>query len=537
MKRALGSRIRAAWRELAGVAAPGPRTSRRARAFAGAGFNRLLEDWVASCISPDEELRGSIRTLRARARELVRNNPYVEHYSRLLAINVVGPSGFRLQVKVPQERRQAKRLVENGWQRYVSGTVTVDGETDGVALMALAVETAAIDGECFLRRFPGHPSNPFRYALQFVDADLVDETMNRRKGRNENEVRMGVEVDGEGRRVAYWLRDPSATYGTVLRSEGERVPAEQMFHLYIQRRPNQTRGLPWVLSAMIPLRMVDRYEESEAVAARIAASKMVVFEPTEDANLDVETGEKPGGEAEEGTASARPGEEDAEYFEANPGSGFKGPWGHKVVPIDWQHPSGNFNPFRKGMLQKSGTGLGTSYPSLANDPEGVNYSSLRGFLLLERDHWLMKQGWLVRRLLQPWYAEWLPLATLAGAVPVPAESAGQFLDARFLGRGWPWTDPLKDVVATKEGIRAGLTSQMRDCASRGEDFEEILEELAEAARMAAVKGVTLDTSVAEGTSKAATESDQDGNGKPADQGPGGRMRKALRDAILSGGNE
>lgn len=525
---------------------PARRMAGARRTYVAAETNRLLQDWLASCRSADDEVRGGLRTLRARSRELVRNNPYVEHYARLLGINIVGPSGFRLKVRtMDQTKTDAgfktwKKATEEAWRKYLSGPVTVDGETDGVSLLHLVVETAAIDGEVFLRKFPGHRSNPFRYALQFVDADLVDETYERDRGRGANEVRMGVEVDAEGRRVAYWLRSPSSSYGPAAGAMLERVPAEEMLHLYVPRRPNQTRGVPWILSAMLPLRMIDKYEESAAVAARIGASKMVGFEPTEDAHIELEQGETPGGEAEEGPSSRPPSEEDEEFFEASPGSGFKVPWGHKAFVLNWDYPHGEFNSFRKGMLQKSGSGLGASYPSLANDPEGVNYSSLRGFLLLERDHWQLKQGWLERRGLLPWYRGWLPLASLSGELAIPAETVERMADARFLARGWPWVDPLKDVVAAKEAIRAGLSSRTRDCAERGDEFEEILEELAAETKLAAEKGVSIDDGPSENASNAANQPEDTGGGKPAAPAAAAagngkaRPRGAVREALNIG---
>ena len=50
-----------------------------------------------------------------------------------------------------------------------------------------------------LRR-PG--ANAYPRAPQAIDADLIDETFNRPRRGNENEIRMGAEVDEEGEAVA-----------------------------------------------------------------------------------------------------------------------------------------------------------------------------------------------------------------------------------------------------------------------------------------------------------------------------------------------
>ena len=46
------------------------------RAYQGALVSRLTSDWMSSQLSADAEIRNSLRKLRDRSRELVRNNPY-----------------------------------------------------------------------------------------------------------------------------------------------------------------------------------------------------------------------------------------------------------------------------------------------------------------------------------------------------------------------------------------------------------------------------------------------------------------------------
>jgi hypothetical protein len=89
------------------------------------------------------------------------------------------------------------------------------------------IDTIAVDGECFVSRLRGFP-NKFGYALQIVDADLVDETYNVGAGPNQNRIRMGVEIDRWNRAVAYhvWTRYAEDMDG--LERKRERVPAEEM---------------------------------------------------------------------------------------------------------------------------------------------------------------------------------------------------------------------------------------------------------------------------------------------------------------------
>ena len=46
------------------------------RAYAAAQNNRLTSDWISQATSADSEIRGGIRVLRNRARQLVRDSDF-----------------------------------------------------------------------------------------------------------------------------------------------------------------------------------------------------------------------------------------------------------------------------------------------------------------------------------------------------------------------------------------------------------------------------------------------------------------------------
>jgi len=69
------------------------------RTYQGAIISRLTADWLATQTSADAEIRTSLRKLRDRSREMVRNNPYAKQAKRTTQINVVG-TGVALQAQV-----------------------------------------------------------------------------------------------------------------------------------------------------------------------------------------------------------------------------------------------------------------------------------------------------------------------------------------------------------------------------------------------------------------------------------------------------
>ena len=92
------------------------------RAYQGALVSRLTQDWMSSQLSADAEIRNSLRKLRDRSRELVRNNPYARQAKRTTQINIVG-TGMKFQSLVLQQRggkrdQRVNALIEEKWAEW-----------------------------------------------------------------------------------------------------------------------------------------------------------------------------------------------------------------------------------------------------------------------------------------------------------------------------------------------------------------------------------------------------------------------------------
>jgi capsid protein len=72
---------------------------RRRRTYAGAIINRLTSDWISNGTSADAEIKTSLRKLRDRSRQMVRDNPYARQAKRTTQINVIG-AGVKMQSQV-----------------------------------------------------------------------------------------------------------------------------------------------------------------------------------------------------------------------------------------------------------------------------------------------------------------------------------------------------------------------------------------------------------------------------------------------------
>jgi capsid protein len=75
-------------------------TSAQARNYAAGRVDRFTEGWTTTSLSSTASLLGQLDTLRARSRQLHRDNDYAKKFQQLVAVNVAGPHGFRFESRV-----------------------------------------------------------------------------------------------------------------------------------------------------------------------------------------------------------------------------------------------------------------------------------------------------------------------------------------------------------------------------------------------------------------------------------------------------
>lgn len=485
------------WREIPPPAAPAPnpaqppgsgasdlRSARRRRGRVGprsriwdaAEQSRLTADWFTTPTTSDQDLMRQLRPLRARSREQVANNPYGRKFAHLLQSNVVGPIGIRLQVRAKDAGGQLleslNAAVEDSWQQWSERKVDVTGRFTWWQVQSLFLRTMAVDGEALLRVRRGARWGRWGFAVQFLDPELLDPNHNEQL-RDGRMIRMGVELDEYRAPVAYWFLDPTEHLDGSLARYGRkriRVPASEVIHGFSSERVGQTRGAPWIATALLRLRMEGRYEEAALIAARIGASKMGF--------ITSETGDGYKGDDED--------TDGAVVQDVEPGTFEQLPSGMSVTPYNPEYPRGEFDPFIKALLRGISAGLLVSYPSLANDLQGVNYSSIRAGLLEDRDTWKMLQRLVASELCTRVYHGWLEAQLLTGTIEV----AGSVLTPRdemrlhrvqWHGRRWEWVDPLKEVAAHASAVEARFKSISQVIRDIGQDepgdvFDEIAQE-------------------------------------------------------------
>lgn len=445
------------------------------RMYGAARQSRLTADWAVSNSSADYELNSSLRILRARSRQLVRDAGYARRARTLIVNNVIG-TGIGMEPKVATTRAGlhygANAGIESAWETWCRA----DNCHTGGALHFSDLERAAMaqvfeTGEAFIqvhRRPFGAAGVPI--ALELVEAErIADELETPAALGSDVSVRMGIELDAFYRPVAYYVRNrhPGEIRWTadMGRDQVMRIPASDMFHVRIVNRWPQTRGEPWLHAVARKLNDMDGYSEAEIIAARGAAYYLGVTE------------------SDDVTGAGDELQDDGTYQnELEPGINLRLRPGEKFQMVSPNRPNVAMDPFMRYMLREVAAGVDVSYESLSRDYSQSNYSSSRLALLDDRDCWRALQLWWIRAFREPLHRQWLQAAVLSGVAGVSPQAYAmtpeKFEAARFKPRGWSWVDPTKEVTAYKEAVKAGFKTvgQVIAETAGGQDIEDVMTE-------------------------------------------------------------
>jgi lambda family phage portal protein len=494
--------------------------------FAASKFNRLTQDFLAASRSIDQDLFADNRRLRARARDLGINNPFARNFIFKCGQNIVGQSGVLLQANVlsstgkdTEETRHINQRIQEEWERVTQSLdFSADGKHTWIDLQHLAVTNCAREGENITRKVVGTSFNPSGFALQVLDNDQLDDTM-MTASADGGQTRMGVEIDDYARPRAYWLFNNHPNDIFPGSRERKRIPAEFVIHTARWERPGQTRGYTWLSAAILELNQYARYEEAVIVAARASAAKFATIQETVAEGWTGDEDDDGNDDNDDGT----------QYMSGDAGELLQLAPGQTLNFTDPRFPTNTHKDFTQTVLRNVCSGLLVQYPLLANDLEGVNFSSVRAGLVDERDMWRVMQRWFIDHFVRPVFRAWLNMAMLTVLRDITLTPV-QMEQMEWHPRGWDWVDPQRDAQSSVLSLGNALTTHTAELAKKGLRFKHVIDQLVKEMDYAREKGINVGTDVAgdqAGKGVAADETasddnnDDDADGKAAGSGKGG----------------
>ena len=390
------------------------RAGRYTGTFEGAAVTgRRFGTWGTSTSGPDASLYNSLGTLRARSRELARNEPIVGAGIDTLVSNIIGQGITpRWQLDDSAMKAQLQQL----WADWCM-TADHDGVADFYGLQSLATRSMIESGEVLIRFLPQQPgSMPVPLQLQVIESDHLDESYST-TASNGNEIRMGIEFNADGKRAAYHLyrEHPGESYLSSNPGEKIRVPASEILHVYRPLRPGQKRGRPWLASVITIIHELNQYLDAEQVRKKAAAmfGGFITAAPGDVENIPSIFGTD--SSATPATTWAPP------ILALEPGTFPALPPGMDVKFSEPADVGNSYEPFVKHQERRIARGMGgLTYEKLSGDLSGVNYSSIRaGNLEFQRQCLQVINQVIAFQLCQPVARYWINQAILSRAISDP----------------------------------------------------------------------------------------------------------------------
>lgn len=451
--------------------------------------------------SPNQLTQLSANAIKAQARQLHRNHDLSRGILRTMVNNTIGPNGIGIE---PQPRRADGSIHEEyaaalrkAWREFC-----IKPEVTGRHTMAKVQRMMALswirDGEVFAQELVGtvpglRHGSAVPLSLEMFECDLVPWDYSNVYPTG-GSIEQGIERDSWGRPRAFFVykKHPAegvgVAYGT---GDLKRVPAERVHHLALLDRIGQMRGVSEFASIITRLEDIKDYEESERIAAKIAAALTAyVKKNSPDGYTGAQLDEN--GEPISRQLSMAPGMiiDDLAV-------------GEEIGMIDSNRPNPNVVTFRGGQLRAIAAGVGVSYSSAAKDYNGT-FSAQRQELVEQWVNYATLTDEFTGQFLQPLWDTFVNIADISGVVRRPRDvDMADANDAMFLAQSMPWIDPLKEASAYVALTRAGFASEVEVMRKRGVNPRDVLEQITTWRKQAAERELTLTSDGAHSESKGA----------------------------------
>lgn len=433
-----------------------------------------LRKTATDTFGPNGIVGASAASLRAQARHMERNTDIGRGILTTLVNNTVGPTGIGIE---PQPRKADGTIHEEYaatlrtlWREF-SLRPEVTGLFKMGALQRIVAKAWLRDGECFGQHIVGpvpglqHPTR-VPYSLEVFEADFVPLDLS-----DGSQLAQGIQRNAWGRPTGYWVYKghPKESTSLAAGKQGMKLlPAEKVIHLALRDRIGQLRGYSIFASIINRLQDVKEYEDSERIAAKVAAALTAY----------VKRSAPDGYNPADAVTDPTTGQPSARQINLAPGTIIDtlAP-GEEIGLIDSKRPNPNVITFRQGQLRAVAAGVGASYSTISRDYSGT-YSSQRQELVEQWVNYATLTDEFVAQWLEPIWQQFVIAAHLSGQATYPRDlMPGSADDALFIAQSMPWIDPMKEANAYVTLVQAGFASEVEVARKRGVNPRDLLDQI------------------------------------------------------------
>ncbi len=430
-------------------------------AYQASSRGRRLGSWNPPRRSPTDTVTAELETLRTRSRDLTRNNEYSQ---RALKVHVSQAVGKGIKPRANTPYKEFNDQLMDLWGDYADYANYNGGSI--YALQALVERAYLESGEVFVRiiRYKNNKAIPVPLQFQVLEADFCP-TGHRSPSynlSNGNEVKDGIEIDKNGRVVAYhfYKKHPLESFnndGTM-----QRVPASDVIHVFEELRPGQLRGEPSGVQSFVRSRTFDSYSDAELHRKEGRAAFTGTIEKNQqeqDFLYDPITGE-----------SLQRDEQDVPMLDIEPGTFHNLLPGEKLNLFDGD-PNGNgYSDFQKIQLLSVSAGYNVPYQLMSNDYQGVNDRIWRAVMnQFHRELEQTVQNVIIDIFCKRVWQEFVNRCIIVGLVLRPPQSNNfDYLRCKHRPHAWSHIHPLQDVQAQALEVEKGFKSRQQVIDERGD---------------------------------------------------------------------
>lgn len=500
-------------KKLAPIGARPVRPANKGYGDAGAGYvKKALKGFIAASGSPREDIDAHNYTLRQRARMLYMATPVATSAIKTNRTNVIG-CGLQLKSRInrvklgltPEQAKEWQRKTEEEFELWAANKRNCDaiGVNNFYTAQQLALASCLLSGDMIVLLKHEDPTvlNPYGLRFHMIEADRVSTptamtagssffaNMTQGETKEGNRIYDGVEVDKNGRIIAYWIRNTYPFQQIADKTEWKRVLATgeetrlpNVLHVMETERPEQYRGVSYLAQVIEPLLQMRRYTDSELTAA-VVESFFTAFIKTE-ADPNENPYNEVGGDGTEQVS------DDPNEYEMGPGQINIMKPGEDVVFGDPKRPAGGFDGFVVAICKQIGAALEIPADLLLKS-FNASYSASRAALLEAWKAFKMRREWFADDFCRPLYEVWMAEAVARGRIIAPGFFSDPAIRAAWLGSEWigptqGQLDPVKEITAEQLACENGFsTREQSTIRLNGGSFEANAEQLVdENARLA-----------------------------------------------------
>lgn len=521
-----------------GAISPGWGARRMASRMAVGQMTKMLDagkhDRTSPHIAPNTsgEIRDQAELIRARDRawRMYFNDSNARKFVDQTVAHVVG-CGQKPQSKATKpngEPDASFRQAANDLFRLVSANLLYNPTTGAPSMpfgvvQAMVMKEVAICGEVAIRKRYLSRDRAVKegrvlpIAIELITTEhFLDSVPNLpRSVTKGNYIFRGIEFDPQGNRVAYHIRKmhPSDPRTLAWNTEIERVPASEILHVFRPQRPESIRGVTWMSSLIQRLQQIRDYEETELIAATVSACvAMAITRPSGSTlpSLQNPTNERTVDADGNPITRMQPGM----FLDLRPGQ--------QVTGFNPQRPNTSADAFIGTLMRGASLGMpGIKSSTVTADYRNSSFSSERS---AEND------AWREIEIVQEWFAAWFcqPIWEFVIETGLTEGWFREVLDGRsfrleraiadkqrvmsceWMGPVPKSINPADDERASQLAIQIGTSSLPIECAARGLDWEQVMEDQKRVADKRKELGIADPDALAAGV--------VDANGKPLDHG-------------------